>query len=165
MSPWSNSCARSRAKGDRMKQNPLRELSEEIKKKVNAHKERVEDQQLLADLLSNDSVLPEQAYAMLLVDISMIDQEFHVRERDFVFDLFSRTFGFSEQEIAELVGHAELNIENLRSSIGFAEFLKETLTPEDRDALLTALQGLVHADGVEEDLEVYLKNKFTSLLK
>jgi len=122
------------------------------------------NKQLLNDLTSEGKHETELAFAVLLVDMAMIDQEFEPREYEYIFGIFEKHFGLSRDEITSLIKHASSLIGQQRGSHSFALQLQENLDKEERQKMIEMLRGLVQADDKEDGFEVYLMQKFEKIL-
>lgn len=106
----------------------------------------------------------EVALAVLLVELASCDQNFEPREYQVISEALQKLFASTPQEVSALVHRAQLVLSNLRGTWHFAEILREELSEAQRKEILGVMDNLVAADQVEDGFEIYLKNKFRTLL-
>ena len=104
------------------------------------------------------------AYAVLLVDLAMIDQRVDQREYQVIAQSLIRLLKIHPKEVAVLVERAKKELAAFRGSTGFGEQLGQVLSIEERQALLKAIEEIIIADGVVDGFEVYLHQRFAKLL-
>ncbi|HMO19069.1 MAG TPA: TerB family tellurite resistance protein [Oligoflexia bacterium] len=126
--------------------------------------DRQEQKKLFDSFSISDEIPLPKAYAMLLVDVALIDNKFDKKEYDYIFNYFRTKFHMEEHEIRELISMCNALISNMRSTEAFAEFLSKELDLEERRRLLNTLTGLIKSDGIEDGFELYLKSRFSKLL-
>ena len=125
------------------------------------------EEEMLKEALSEDN--PDEfklplAYAFLLVDLALVDHQFHKREYAIIFKKLEQILGLSEEEIRNLIDHASSLIGAQRSSSAYAEYLREKLSSEKRQELMGVIEEMIAADGREEGFELYLRERYSELL-
>lgn len=106
----------------------------------------------------------EVALTVLLVDLAGCDQNFDMQEYNLIQNGLRRVFGTSKTEVTALINQANLTLKNLRGSSRFATLLKDSLDAQQRAVIMEVVEDVIHADGVEDGFETYLRHKFASLL-
>jgi len=106
----------------------------------------------------------ELALTVMLVDLASCDQKFEQREYQLIFSGLHKIFGTKKEEVQALVNQANILLANLRGVGQFAKILKENLDEEKRKAVLEVIDEMIHADGVEDGFEIYLRHKAATLL-
>ncbi len=106
----------------------------------------------------------ELAVTVLLVDLASADQEFDQQEYQVIMHGMMRMFGTSKHEVSALINQAQTVLRNLRGVSRFGNLLKENLSLEERKVVMEIIEDVIHADGVEDDYEVYLRHKLRGLL-
>jgi len=123
-----------------------------------------EDIALLEELTALDEIPEEYACAVLLVDLSLIDQQFDTREYEFIHSFLERRFGLNGDMINNLIKGASQSIGNLRGSYTYASHLRKRLSAELRQQLVVTLSKLVVADEKTDGFEQHLLKKLEDLL-
>ncbi len=106
----------------------------------------------------------ELALAVLLVDLASSDQNFDMSEYNTIATGLQRIFGTKPSEIQALINQANLVIKNLRGTSKFAQLLRDSLDQEERDHVMSVIDEVISADGIEDGFETYLRHKFADLL-
>lgn len=107
----------------------------------------------------------ELAVSVLLVDLAGADQNFDPEEYNMIQSGLTRLFGTSAIQVKALINQATLVIKNLRGTSQFAKLLKESLSIEERQKVMSIIDEVICADGVEDGFETYLRHKFSDLLE
>lgn len=62
-----------------------------------------------------------------------------------------------------LIGHSK-NILGSFQNLAYVDFLRENMPLEERQSTMKLIEALAAADGVEHEMEVLLKSRFSKLL-
>jgi uncharacterized tellurite resistance protein B-like protein len=122
------------------------------------------DKQLLESLSETDEIGLSEAYAFLLVDLAMIDNQFHANEQVYLTEKLKKEFAISDAEVGELIIRCRAMISALRGSFSYVEFLNKTLSGEQKKHLMKLVRGMIEADGKLDEFETYLQNRFAKVL-
>ena len=106
----------------------------------------------------------ELALAVLLVDLASCDQNFDPKEYAVIQNSLVGLFGTSKEQVQQLVNQANLVLANMRGVNKFADLLKDNLTDDEKHAIFNIIEDVIKADGQEDGFEVYLREKFKTLL-
>jgi uncharacterized tellurite resistance protein B-like protein len=107
----------------------------------------------------------ELATAVLLVELASCDENFEPREFQTIVGGIQRIFGTKADEIRKLIHEAKLAIANMRGTDKFAELLRDNLQAEQKKLIFDVIDEVIRSDGIEDDYEVFLRNKFTRLIE
>jgi uncharacterized tellurite resistance protein B-like protein len=106
----------------------------------------------------------EVALAVLLVDLACCDQTFNPKEYAVISNGLRRLFGSNNEQVSLLVNQAKGILADLRGTQQFADKIKKELSHEDKLIVLEIINEVIAADGQEDGFEVYLREKFKTLL-
>ncbi|MCB0332893.1 MAG: TerB family tellurite resistance protein [Bdellovibrionales bacterium] len=106
----------------------------------------------------------ELAVTVLLVDLASSDQNFDQVEYHVIAAGLKRLFGTGTTEMSGLVNQAQTILKNLRGVGKYAEVLKTNLSLDQRKVVLEVIDDVIHADGVVDGFETYLRHKFADLI-
>lgn len=106
----------------------------------------------------------EFALTVLLVDLASCDQNFEMREYTIIQNGLKRVFGTTKDQVSALINEANTTLKNMRGSSRFASQLKDSLSMDQRLAIMEIVDEVIKADGVEDGFETYLRQKFAELL-
>jgi len=104
------------------------------------------------------------AAAALLVEAAIIDGQFHEKERAAITQVLSERFGLDDDETAELMGEAEIEVAESAQIFKFTRVIAETLEADERVAVIEMLWDVVFADGRVDDYEAALARRVAGLL-
>lgn len=107
----------------------------------------------------------ELALTVILVDLASADQNFDMQEYNTICSALNRLFGTNPIETKNLINQATLVIKNLRGTSKYAALLKEYLSVEERQKIMSVVDEVICADGVEDGFETYLRHKFAEILQ
>lgn len=106
----------------------------------------------------------ELALTVLLVDLAGSDQNFDQQEYNIIVHGLMRMFGTPKTEASALVNQAQTVIRNLRGVDRFGALLRESLSSEEKETVMDVIEEVIGADGIEDDYEIYLRQKLKNLL-
>ena len=106
----------------------------------------------------------QRAYTMLLVDMALADQNFDPRERELVIDLLRKKFDLATDEVEQLVLQAVSSIGDMSSTAGFAVYIKDNLSVDERLEVMKEISALVVADQKKDVSELGLMRRMAELL-
>lgn len=106
----------------------------------------------------------ELALCVLLVDLASCDEHFDQAEYALISKALRQLFGTSGLEVSHLVNRANLALANLRGLGQFAEILRDTLSPEQKQSVATMIDDIIAADGHEDGFEIHVRSKLHALL-
>ena len=104
------------------------------------------------------------AVTVLLVDLASCDQDFDQQEYLVIVEGMRRIFGTCAADVKAMVNQAQVALANLRGVDRFANLLKDNLNLAERKKVMEIIEDVIHADGVEDGFETYLRHKFADLL-
>ncbi|MCI5064170.1 TerB family tellurite resistance protein [bacterium] len=106
----------------------------------------------------------ELAVTVLLVDLASADQEFDQTEYQVIVHGLMRMFGTKKHEVSALVNQAQTALQNMRGISRFGDLLRSNLPEEERLVIMDIIEEVIQADGVEDDYEIFLRQKLKGLL-
>lgn len=106
----------------------------------------------------------ELATAVLMIEISLADDHIDDREREEMSKQLMTRFDMDEASIAELIAMAEQEADHAVSLYEFTRLLNDTLTMEERVAMIKNLWRVAYADSVLDKYEEYYIRKVADLL-
>lgn len=104
------------------------------------------------------------AYAVLLVDLALVDQRFSIREHAFVKSKLREVLGLSLDEVYALIDRADEIVRETDHADTYAMHLSEVLSAELREQLVVVLDELLHVDGRAGSFETGLRDRYQMLL-
>ncbi|MCB0353199.1 MAG: TerB family tellurite resistance protein [Bdellovibrionales bacterium] len=115
-------------------------------------------------LLGLDEHAIELAYAVILVDFAMIDNEFDLKEKVFIEQKLEMVFNIPGGTSRELVERAKEILGQDLHPESFATYLRQHLSLEKRNSLLENIDKLINVDRFDHPLEEDLKTRYQKLL-
>lgn len=106
----------------------------------------------------------EFALAVLLTDLASCDQNFDQREFECIVGGMYRVFGTRRTEVEALVNKAKVTLSDPRGINRFIETLRDSIDATQRRMIKEIIDETIQADDVEDGFEIYLRNKFYSML-
>ncbi|MCB0328125.1 MAG: TerB family tellurite resistance protein [Bdellovibrionales bacterium] len=106
----------------------------------------------------------ELAVTVLLVDLASSDQDFDPAEYQVIVRGLMRMFGTPKHEVSALVNQAQNVLRNMRGIGRFGATLKDNLSLDERETVMDVIEEVIAADGVEDDYEIFLRQKLKGLL-
>ena len=122
------------------------------------------------ELLSNDAQTDnkqhtiELATAVLMIEISLADDHIHDEERRLIHELLLKNFNINTDEINDLVGLAEKEVDHAVSLHDFTRLLNEQLEINDKIKVIENLWRIAFADSVIDKYEEYYIRKVADLM-
>ena len=106
----------------------------------------------------------ELATAVLLLEVSLADSREQAEERQVIWKILQETFALDEQALTILLNQARENREAAASLHEFTHSINETLSREDRTAIIEKLWRVAFADHLSDKYEEYYIRKIAGLL-
>lgn len=104
------------------------------------------------------------ATAIVLLEVANSDQVVDRFERNIIQNGLRQLFDISPEKAAACFSEAQNHLRNMRSSSAEAAVLRDTLDPITKRGVMQLIERLIHIDGAVSGMEVYLRNRFRSLL-
>ena len=104
------------------------------------------------------------ATAIVLLEVANSDQVVDRLERNVIQNGLKHLFDISTEEASACFAEAQSHLRNMRSSATEAALLKDHLDAPTKRAVMQLIERLIHLDGAISGMEVYLRNRFRSLL-
>ena len=142
----------------------LKNLKNVVLNTFRSQKSREVDEELLAGLDIEGSVDEPTSYAVLLMDLAMADGVVTKSEISVITHTIAQMFPARAKDCPTLVAAAQNILNSFRTQSMFVAKIKEEYSPEERQMLYTVIDKVIMADGFEDDMEKYLRGKFTALL-
>ena len=142
----------------------LKNLKNVVLNTFRSQKSREVDEELLAGLDIEGSVDEPTSYAVLLMDLAMADGVVTSSEISGITHTIAQMFPARAKDCPTLVAAAQNILNSFRTQSMFVAKIKEEYSPEERQMLYTVIDKVIMADGFEDDMEKYLRGKFTALL-
>jgi len=106
----------------------------------------------------------ELAYAVLMIDLALVDNDFNKKEHAFVKTTLCELFELSLDQVYELMDEAQQIVTVNHDADDFAYHLKNTLHAETREELVAILDNLLSLDDRQDSFELDLRNRYQMLL-
>ncbi|MGB1799576.1 MAG: TerB family tellurite resistance protein [Gammaproteobacteria bacterium] len=125
---------------------------------------------LFEDLLSVDKEqnqnkhTVELASAVLMIEISLADDQIHDEERRVIKELLGKCFDLQQDKIDELISLAEKEVDHAVSLHDFTRLLNESFSMPDKINVIKNLWHVAYADSVIDKYEEYYIRKVADLL-
>jgi uncharacterized tellurite resistance protein B-like protein len=104
------------------------------------------------------------ATAIVLLEVASSDHIVDRFEKSVIHNGLKAIFKISDQKAAALLTQARTAMSSMRSSSVEASMLKEMLDPASKRAVAALIDSLIRCNGVVDTMEVYLRQRFRSLL-
>ncbi|MFN4896361.1 MAG: TerB family tellurite resistance protein [Pseudomonadota bacterium] len=104
------------------------------------------------------------ATAMLLVEVASSDHMIDRFEKSVIHNSLKSIFRISDENAAGLLAKARSALSSMRSSSAEASMLKDCLDMATKRAVANTIDTLIRCNGVVDSMEVYLRQRFRSLL-
>jgi uncharacterized tellurite resistance protein B-like protein len=104
------------------------------------------------------------ATAILLVEVASSDHMIDRFEKSVIHNSLKSIFRISDENAAGLLAKARSALSSMRSSSADASMLKDHLDPATKRAVANTIDSLIRCNGVVDSMEVYLRQRFRSLL-
>lgn len=115
-------------------------------------------------LLHADEHHIDLAWAVLLVDMASIDNDFSPRESYFIKQKMTDHLGVTYEQAVELVNEAEKLVQRSESVREFGDYLRAHLSQSKRKELLSVLDELISEDKVKHPFERDLRKRMAKRL-
>jgi uncharacterized tellurite resistance protein B-like protein len=122
------------------------------------------DREVLAAIEQGDNLEIGLAYALLLVDLASIDARFADEEYSLITGMLQRNFKLTPEEAAQTIAEAKTMQHPFRGALGYADQLKRDLSQADRERLMQLLDDVMNSDNVRDNMELYLRGRYSALL-
>ncbi len=106
----------------------------------------------------------ELAYAVLMIDLALVDNNFNKNEHEFVKVTLGKLFNLSLDEVYKLMDDAQQIVTENHDADDFACHLKNSLHAEKREELVGILDNLLAVDGRRNSFEIDLRDRYQMLL-
>lgn len=106
----------------------------------------------------------EMAVAALLIEVSRADLDLNDSEKTSVILTLKKTFSLSNQDLDELVVHAEQEVESSVSMYQFTNLVNQEYSHSEKVELIEAMWRVAFADGELDKYEDYLIRKVADLI-
>ncbi len=113
---------------------------------------------------ANKNVDIPLATAIVLLEVASSDHMVDRFEKSVIHNGLKSLFRISDQKANQLLTQARTALGSMRSSSAEASMLKETLDPASKRAVANLIDSLIRCNGVVDTMEVYLRQRFRSLL-
>lgn len=104
------------------------------------------------------------ATAIVLLEIASSDNTIDKFEKSVIHNGLKSIFRISDQAALGVVAQAKSAIMSMRSSSAEASMLKDLLDPASKRAIANLIDSLIRCNGVVDTMEVYLRQRFRTLL-
>ena len=141
-------------KRDQSQSNPMHLSSEGLLERMQALKAKG----------ANKNVDIPLATAIVLLEVASSDHIVDRFEKSVIHNGLKSIFRLSDQAVTALLARAKSSLSTMRSSSADASVLKEMLDPGTKRAVASLMDSLIRCNGVVDSMEVYLRQRFRSLL-
>jgi uncharacterized tellurite resistance protein B-like protein len=104
------------------------------------------------------------ATAIVLLEIASSDNVIDKFEKSVIHNGLKSIFKISDQTAISVIQKARNALSTMRSSSTDASMLKDILDPATKRAVANLIDSLIRCNGVVDTMEVYLRQRFRSLL-
>lgn len=104
------------------------------------------------------------ATAIVLLEIASSDHVIDKFEKSVIHNGLKSIFKISDQTAISVVQKARSALSTMRSSSADASTLKDLLDPASKRAVANLIDSLIRCNGVVDTMEVYLRQRFRTLL-
>jgi uncharacterized tellurite resistance protein B-like protein len=105
------------------------------------------------------------AYALILTELGMADGNFDAKERAVVADALKELFPARAKEVPGIIKAAENLVNSFRGSASVIARIRREYSAEDKAKLFALIDKVIAADNHQDEIELYLRDKFHSLLE
>lgn len=123
-----------------------------------------EDLQLLRSLEQPKDTNPALAYALVLLNAANADHQIHDAEKASIASILTKKLNVPPREVETLLHQAEAM---LRSGAGLgiiSSYLRDSLSPEEKQLMLERVKGIISADGFVSPIEESIVERVAGLL-
>jgi len=106
----------------------------------------------------------ELAYAIILLDLALIDDDFDQREQGLIYAKLKEAFGLRPEKVEELIKKAKAIVSGTGEIESFAEYIGVNFSREKREEVIGALDAVLLADEIEHPFEIDLRNRYAKIL-
>ena len=104
------------------------------------------------------------ATAIVLIEIAACDSRTKQHEQMIIHNGIKTLFGASDEAIRAIMAEAKNTLNSMRGSSSFAALLKENLDASEKQYVAQIIDDLIIVDGNVDGYEIYLRNRFRSIL-
>jgi uncharacterized tellurite resistance protein B-like protein len=104
------------------------------------------------------------AAAVLMVEAAYMDQDFDSGERRTITDILKSHFTLSDDEVADLLAHAEQIHNDTNQLLRFTRAIKDGYAQKDRVKVVEMLWEVAYSDGTLHDYEANLLRRVCGLI-
>lgn len=104
------------------------------------------------------------ATAIVLLEVASSDHIVDKFEKSVIHNGLKSIFRISDQAAANLLVQAKAALASMKSSSAEASMLKDALDAGSKRAVANLIDSLIRCNGVVDTMEVYLRQRFRSLL-
>lgn len=104
------------------------------------------------------------ALAILLMDIALVDNNFDIKEHEWIKKILEGCFKLNSEKVISLIEIAKLETENSKDIDSYAQYLRLTLTPKERLEVYNIFEQLIKVDKIIDSFEKKLVQKYKNLL-
>jgi uncharacterized tellurite resistance protein B-like protein len=142
----------------------LKNLKHVLSSLFRSERDYLEDKILLEGVQVEDKLDEAQAYAYIFADIASIDGQFADSERDLITSILLEIFPDRRVDIPYLIKNAENMLASFRSSGSFVERIRQEYSLEERQKLYDAIDRILSADGKNDPMEEFQRERFKKAL-
>jgi uncharacterized tellurite resistance protein B-like protein len=124
----------------------------------------LEQMQNLRNRAAQKNVDVPLATAIVLLEVASSDHMVDRFEKSVIHNGLKSIFRISDQQVTALLTKARSALSSMRSSSTEASLLKDLLDPASKKAVANLIDSLIRCNGVVDTMEVYLRQRFRSLL-
>jgi uncharacterized tellurite resistance protein B-like protein len=104
------------------------------------------------------------ATAIVLIEVASSDHIVDRFEKSVIHNGLKAIFRISDQQTTALMAKAKTALGSMRSSSAEASMLKDVLDPASKKQVANLIDTLIRCNGVVDSMEIYLRQRFRSLL-
>lgn len=105
-----------------------------------------------------------QCLTLLLIDIASVDNTISYEEHDLIAATLDKQFVVTKDETYSLIAEAKETLQSGSNLDSYATMLTEITTAEERESIISTVDALVKADGISDQYEIKLRNRYERLL-
>ncbi len=106
----------------------------------------------------------QQALAVVLVDIALVDNEFDYAEHAFIFNALAEQFNLTKDQLYKLIEEAESLVNESNDIDSYGTILRDLISSEECESVMHTLDQLAKIDNNRSHYESKLRQRYEKLL-
>lgn len=106
----------------------------------------------------------QQAMAVVMVDIALVDNDFSYAEHGFILSKLSDKFGLDKDRRYALIQEAEAIVHESKDIDSYGKVLRDLISCDERESIIHTLDQLSYIDNERSTYETKLRQRYERLL-